>query len=131
MSLNWNELIPSMFADARFKQTAGRRWQACIDGAHSGTVVAWRPLGRENFALNQADYDLALKFKRDGKLAEAFVVLATSAGDIAYVAHRDAEELQEKLKSVPARNGPHGSYWLLREDFSLLDDISAMIISGF
>jgi hypothetical protein len=120
---NWHDHLPNIFTDSRFYKTSRRRWQIEVNGARAGIVVAWRPADYENFALNKADLDRLLQLKQDASFAAAFVVLATVTGNFpsGYVGHRDAEELHEALKTVRFRTGPHGEYWLLREDFSLLD----------
>ena len=123
-SPTWNDLLPTMFSDFHFRKTSRRRWQAEINGARAGIVVAWRPGDYENFGLNKPDVDLLLKLRRDGKFDAAFVVLANVNFGSAYVGHRDAEELYEALKSAHFRTGPHGEYWLLREDFSPFDNLA-------
>ena len=116
-----------MFTDPRFRKskTSRRRWQAEINGTRAGIVVAWKPAGYDNHALNKDDIDLLLKLKHEGTFAEVFVVFASADEnfDSTYVGHCDAAEFSETLKSVPFRKGPHGDYWLMRPDFSLLDDV--------
>lgn len=125
---NWNELLPRIFTDPRFQKsrTSRRRWQANINGTRVGIVVAWRPADYDNFALNKADIELLLKLKQEGTFDEVFVVLASADEnfDSTYVGYCDAVEFYETLKSVPSRKGPHGNYWLIRGDFSLLGDVS-------
>ena len=124
---NWNELLPNIFTDSRFQKsrTSRRRWQAEIGGSRAGIVIAWRPAGYDNHALNKADIELLLKLKQEGTFDEVFVVLAAAGEKFtnAYVGHRDAAEYYETLKTVKFRDGPHGEYWLLCGDFSLLDDV--------
>jgi hypothetical protein len=120
---NWDELLPNIFHDSHFHKSSRRRWQGQFNGARAGIVVAWRPADYDNYALNKADIERLLELRREATFDAAFVVLATVSGNYgsSYVGHRDAEEFYETLKVVRFRTGPHGDYWLLREDFSPLD----------
>jgi hypothetical protein len=114
-----------MFADGRFHKSRDhrRRYSAEINGTRAGIVTAWRPTPQDNFALNCDDVEKLLEFRRDGKFSAAFIVLASMGEKYgsAYIAHRDASELFEVLKATYSRTGQFGSYWLLREDFSMVD----------
>jgi hypothetical protein len=116
---NWDEHLPNIFKDTRFLRSSPRKYQLPINGAVAGIAIAVKPTNQNNFGLNKADFDRLLELLRDGPFTAAFVVLA-SVGNT-YVAHREAEELAEMLKTVQFRNGPYGEYWLLREDFSPFD----------
>jgi hypothetical protein len=88
----------------------------------AGIAVAWRPPGRDNFALNKDDLDLVIEKVEDGQLDTGFVVLATFESSLnVYVDHREAVVVRELLKDDPPRDGPHGSYWLLRKSFGELE----------
>ncbi len=119
---NWDELIPNIFNDARFVKTSRRRRQIAVSGVRAGIVIAWRPDDYENFALNKMDGDRLLELRRDASFDAAFVVIATISNyEPVYVGHCEAEELLETLKSVRLRKGPHGEYWLLKDDFTPFD----------
>jgi hypothetical protein len=88
----------------------------------AGTVVAWKPVDYDNFALKLEDIGALVWLIQEKQFATGFVVLATINGHSAeYIAHRDVHEVYETLSGVPPRTGPHGKFYLLREDFLPLD----------
>jgi hypothetical protein len=116
---NWNEVLPSIFSDPRFRQTSRNRWRIDLDGTRAGIVVAWRTWRFENHALNQNDMNRLRDFMRDGKLDAAFVVAARIAPRAStaqvYVSYRDAQELHDMLKSILPLDAGFGPFWLLRQ----------------
>jgi hypothetical protein len=40
---NWDDIIPHIFDDPRFKPAGQRRKLICVDGVWAGIVIAWRP----------------------------------------------------------------------------------------
>ena len=126
--MNWDEYLPNIFTDKRFRKTSRRKYQFALNGAAIGIVVAWKPVDYDNYALNEEDMVKLLYLKQEKQFDAVFVVLATINGNIAeYVGHRAASEVNETLKSVPPRDGPHGKYWLLRQDFLALDYQDSLI----
>jgi hypothetical protein len=122
---NWDELVPQLFINRRrFLQTGRRRWQIGLDGLWAGIAVALRP-PNANFGLNQEDIERLIEKTRDGSLAAGFAMLAAiQDSQITYIAHREVEAVYANLKDVLPRGGPFGPYWLLREDFTEVDDLA-------
>ena len=121
---NWHDHLPHIFTDSRFRKSSRRKYQIQLDGAVAGIVVAWKPVDYDNFALNEEDFGKLRFLRQEKKFDFGFVVLATingQFGSATYVDHRDIDEVDETLKGVRPRSGPHGSYWLLRQDFLPLD----------
>ena len=124
---DWHAVIPTIFTNPQqFIQTGRRRYQVGLDGKWAGIAVAFRPLDRDNYGLNCEDLERLTEKIRDGSLDAGFVVLATIGDDKrpAYVAHRDGQSVYDSVKVIPPRNGQYGSFWLLRGDFSLFDDLA-------
>ena len=120
---NWHELVPTIFTDRqRFRQTGKRRYVLQLNDKWAGIAVAWKPPGRENYGLNCEDLERLIEKMSDGSLDAGFVVLATLENSKAvYIAHREVDAVRDLLKDEPPRDGPHGSYWLLRGDFTELE----------
>ena len=78
---DYEALLPNMFGDRRFTPSGRRRYQAQIDGISVGIVVAFKPAGYDNFALNHADMAKLIYFKQERHFQEIFVVLATDDGN--------------------------------------------------
>jgi hypothetical protein len=120
-----DELIPRIFTDPRFVKTGRRRWALQFDQMWVGLVAAWRPGDYENHALNQEDIERLIEKWGDGSLDAGYVVLATiENSQPSYVGHLDAKQVYDSVKLIPPRNGQYGSFWLIREDFSLFDDLA-------
>ena len=89
---NWDEIIPQLFTDPRFKPAGRRRKLICVDGVWAGIVIAWQPSDYANFGLNQEDMDRLFQKRGDGLLDVGFVVQATIENSKpVYVAHRAAK----------------------------------------
>jgi hypothetical protein len=122
---NWHELIPTIFTDRRFVKTGRRRYVVQLNDKWAGIAVAWKPPGYENYGLNCEDLERLIEKMSDGSLDAGFVVLATLENSKAvYIAHREVGAVRDLLKDEPPRDGPHGSYWLLRGDFTELESLA-------
>jgi hypothetical protein len=123
--LNWHELIPQIFSgDPRFTKTGRRRWLLKLDGRWVGIVVAWKPAGFDNFGLNQQDLNALVERTRDGTLFAGVVVLATFDSHPVYVEHVTADMVLRYLEDMPPRDGPHGPFGLLQQNFAALAEAS-------
>ena len=123
---NWHELVPMIFTDRkRFRQTGKRRYVVQLNDDWAGIAVAWKPPGYENFGLNCEDLERLIEKMADGSLSAGFVVLATLENSKAvYIGHREVGAVRHLLKDEPPRDGLHGSYWLLRGDFTELENLA-------
>jgi hypothetical protein len=100
-------ILSNIFTDSRFRDLSRYRLFGNIDGVKIGVVLATRSPRYDNFALNKGDMDRLLAGKRDGKIDQAFVVMAKVNGvnAVTYCDCIEAEQLHEKLKGLrPAQS---------------------------
>jgi hypothetical protein len=90
------------------------------EGCVTGIVVATKDLtssyANNGYVLNKAEHDGLKDAKRDGRVAHAIVVAATTNGwnePWTYVAEIDAED--PKLTEREPRNGRHGLFYIVDE----------------
>jgi hypothetical protein len=86
----------------------------------TGAVVVVRRGGRgEDFALNTAGLNYVIKAEADGRLKEAYVVLAVQNGDDQpqVVASERATVVAERLGNIPPLKGRFGQYWWINQNF--------------
>jgi hypothetical protein len=97
------------------RQIGFRKYTVIVNGQLYGIVLATKTPGYDSFALNKGEFDDLLKGKRDGKLAGAFVVGATTYNggkyDPVYVGEIDAEVLEKRLPEP--RYGRFGEFYAL------------------
>jgi hypothetical protein len=109
-------VLAGMFTDPRFRELNRYRLFANIDGIKIGVVLATKSPRYDNFALNKTDMERLLAGKRNGKIDQAFVVMAR-VSDIGalltYVDWIEAERLHDMLKGMRPRNGVFGEFWTL------------------
>jgi hypothetical protein len=102
-----------------------RKGIATVDGCRWGIVVATKSEDFNSFALNKREFDDLRAAMRDGRVAGAVVVGATThyaEGKYhrMYVDETDAEKLATKLKDVAPKHGRFGEFYVL-DDYTFGD----------
>jgi hypothetical protein len=80
-------------------------------------VLATKAPNRDSFALNKGELARVIAGKRDGKIEEAYVVVANlhGGGPPTYRCAELAEVVAPKLEGRPTINGIYGQFWVLQE----------------
>jgi hypothetical protein len=117
---NADVILRGIFSDPRFREFGRYRLFAEIEGVRFGVVLATRSPRYDNFALNKTDLERLIAGKREGKVDQAFVVMArvNTANAMAYCDSIDAEKLHEALQGLRPRTGSWGDFWVLPPNFT-------------
>ena len=107
--------LDQMFSDGRFTRYGLHRYFAETGGRKVGIVLATMNSGYDSYALNKSEFDRLVSAKRDGRLDDAFVVAAKTAGSKvpSFCDQIDAEELVGKLAGELPRSGRYGDFFIL------------------
>jgi hypothetical protein len=109
------EKLRSMFTDPAFRSFSqpgirNRLYHYHGDGSNIGIVVA--RASSSDHSLSVAGLDYVLKAKDEGRITEAFVVLARGQnGTSEFVAAERAEKVKAALADVPPCEGQWGPFW--------------------
>jgi hypothetical protein len=99
---------------ARYKQHGLRKYSVVIDDLLTGIVLATQTDGFYRPALNKAEFDGLLEAKREGRIAEAYIVVAQINGRTrTYCGEIEAERLVTQLNGVVPRTGQFGEFYVL------------------
>jgi hypothetical protein len=106
--------LREIFSSGHFKQHGARKFFGEIDGRKIGVVLATKGADYDSAALNRAEFNAALRGKREGRIDEAYVVAATfTNGRHVYWDHIEAEQLETKLANEAPRAGRFGEFYVL------------------
>jgi len=121
---NWPEILSAVFTDPRFRWVGTYRLAGEVDGVRVGVVLASMNSSFVTYALNKGDFDRLAEAKRRGKLDVGFVVGARveKSGKQTYQGSLDVDEVGERLKYEPTREGRLGPFFPLASSFFPLDD---------
>jgi hypothetical protein len=110
--------IENIFQDASFRSSSTPSYPNRIYGnGKTGAVVVVQGKHGTDFALGVAGLDYVIKAEAEGRIEEAYVVLAkTNGGSVpAYVASAPAKAVAERLRSIAPRDGKFGPYHWITE----------------
>jgi len=120
---NWPKILSAVFTDPRFRSSGFLSFGE-IDGTRVGVVRATMNPNFPTFALNKGEFDRLAEVKRREKIDVGFVVGARNekSGEQSYQGSMALDDVVNRLRHEPTREGRLGPFYVLPSSFFPFDD---------